>query len=173
MCRYVGIWALALPLTKLPSKKSHLQAIWAGLWCAALRELGVHRAGQGCPGSTSTQVNISLLSYTGVDLSFVSWARTCWVLQHLALRNSEGSARAAMLQQILGLKELSCLSNAILGALGQALSREGKLFPRLTESFSKYIWKCTNCWSVARELILLPLFSSHSLGEGSSAEEVE
>lgn len=95
------------------------------------------------------------------------------MLQHLALRNSEGSARAAMLQEILGLTELSCLSNAILGALGQALSREGKLFPRLTESFSKYIWKCTNCWSVARELILLPLFSSHSLGEGSSAEEVE
>lgn len=94
-------------------------------------------------------------------------------VKHLSTRtHSIGSAKAAMLQEMLELKEQSCLSNAILGALGQALSREGKLFPRLTESFSKYISKCTNSWSVARELILLPLAPSYSLtGEYRTEED--
>lgn len=98
-------------------------------------ECGGHREGQSCPGSTSTQVNKTFLSYMWVE---TSW--DCWVLQHPVPRSSVGAARSAVLWEILGHQEPS----PILGAFGQSLSREGKLLPRLTESFSKYMLKCVN-----------------------------
>lgn len=61
---------------------------------------------------------------------------------HAVMRSSVGSVRSAMLQECWGLRRY--LSIAILDAFRQPLSRKGKLLPRLTESYSKYILKCAN-----------------------------
>lgn len=92
-CRWnIGVnvcrnWAPVLPPTNLPSKLSYREWLWrlglarVGMCCVKRGqwEFGVHREGQGCPGSTSTQVNGTFLSYRWVEMS---WDLGCCSILH-------------------------------------------------------------------------------------------
>lgn len=107
---------------------------WPRLGCASLRVRIWVSQRIGMSWCTSTQSNGTFLSYT-------------WLEMHWGLLGASASCPkewCRISKKCWGLR--SSLSIAILGAFGQALSREGRLLPRLTGSFSKYILKCVNSW---------------------------